>query len=365
MKKKIAALLVGACITGLLAGCGEKQLSNDYITITQYKNLEVPQAGEPTEITDDMVESTITNTRNSSLTDEMMEEQKDQKIADGDTVILDYTGSIDGEEFSGGSASGTSLTLGSGGFIGAEGDYKGFEEQIVGHKVGEDFKIKVKFPDDYNGTEVAGKVADFAITVHGVVPELTDDWVKENSEKSKTVEEYKAEVKADLEKEAETTVKESLKMEALNALTDKTEVKSYPEGEVEEQTQVAKDYYTGMAEAYGLTFEEFLTQSGVTQEEFDAQMKEGAEMAVAQRLAIELVAEEEKLVPSDEEYEEEFAKLAEEYNYEDVDALKEAAKEEDLKMMVLQDRVAEFLVKSVVQVETTDESSTTSSTTNE
>ena len=180
MKKKLIAVIAGVFLMGSLTGCSS-QLSNEYITIKQYKGLEVPQV-EATELTDDQV----TNYVNYFLqADATRTEVTDRAAQTGDTVNIDYVGKVDGVEFQGGSAQGTDLELGSGSFIGANGDYQGFEDQIVGHNKGEQFDITVQFPDTYMNTEMAGKVAVFTITLNGIytvdVPKLTDKWVKENS----------------------------------------------------------------------------------------------------------------------------------------------------------------------------------------
>ena len=108
----------------------------------------------------------------------------DRPAQDGDMVDIDFTGTIDGEEFSGGSAEGYAFQLGSGAMIGATDDYKGFEEQIVGHNTGDEFDIQVQFPEDYSlNPDMSGVVADFHIVLNKIytseVPELTDEWVKE------------------------------------------------------------------------------------------------------------------------------------------------------------------------------------------
>ena len=193
MKKKLIAVIAGVFLMGSLTGCSS-QLSNEYITIKQYKGLEVPQV-EATELTDDQV----TNYVNYFLqADATRTEVTDRAAQTGDTVNIDYVGKVDGVEFQGGSAQGTDLELGSGSFIGANGDYQGFEDQIVGHNKGEQFDITVQFPDTYMNTEMAGKVAVFTITLNGIytvdVPKLTDKWVKENSVEATTVKEYKKEI---------------------------------------------------------------------------------------------------------------------------------------------------------------------------
>ena len=162
-KKKWNAVIISSILAVSLAGCSS-ELSDEYITIKKYKKLEIPKV-EKTEVTDTSVENTINNYL--SLSQER-EEIKDRAAENGDTVDIDYTGTINGQEFSGGSASGAHLILGSGQFLGAEGDYKGFEEQIVGHKPGDNFDITVKFPEAYPNEEVADKPANFNITLNGI-----------------------------------------------------------------------------------------------------------------------------------------------------------------------------------------------------
>ena len=146
MKKRGILILLAGLLTFGLSGCS-KELSDDNITIKQYEGLEVTKV-EETEVTDDMVDNAVNNYLSQDTSVE-------REAEDGDTVKIDYVGTIDGTEFDGGTANGATLVLGEGQYIGAEGDYKGFEEQIVGHKPGENFDITVKFADDYQGTAVA------------------------------------------------------------------------------------------------------------------------------------------------------------------------------------------------------------------
>lgn len=357
MKKRILAAVLGICIAGSLSGCSESQLSNEYITITQYKGLEVAQV-EKTEVTDDMVESEI-NSRLYEATE--TEEITDRASQDGDTVNIDFAGSVDGVEFEGGTAAGVDLVLGSGAMIGATENYKGFEEQLVGHNPGDKFTITVQFPEEYSrDPEMAGKVADFAITLNSIkvstTPELTDDWVAENSEESKNVEEYKKEVKKDLEELYEETAQDSLKKEAVQALAAKTEVTKLPENQVEAQKNEIRTYYESQANMYSLTFADYLGMyMGMTEETFDEQAQVVAEDVVTQKLAIELVAKKKRLEPTEEEYQKAFEKYVETYGFTSVDAMIEQVGEDTLKQMVVQDVVGEYLVKSCVQVEATEE----------
>lgn len=355
MKKKWIALIVSCTLALSLGGCGSS-VSDDYITIKKYKKLEIPKL-EQTEVTDTDVENTI----NSYLA--MSQERKavtGRAAQDGDTVDIDYTGTINGQEFSGGSAVGTSLVLGSGQFLGAEGDYQGFEEQIVGHSVGENFDIMVKFPADYRNTDVADQPANFNITLNGIyemiTPELTDEWVKENSEESGTVEEYKKEVRRTMEENNELQITSILQNAALTAMLDETEVKELPEAQVKAEYQTTEDNYKKIAEGYGLEFEEFLsTYMNKTVEDFEKETQESAEMIVKANLACSLLAKKEKLEPSKSEYEKLIKEYAEQAGSgDDVEAFKERVGEDLLKKAILQRKVADYLVEKSVQVEQTD-----------
>ena len=152
MKKKIMTMMLAAVVAGTLAGCSGK-LSNEYVTVNQYKGLEVSQV-EQTEVTDEQVEQTIQT--NLQATAEKVP-ITDRAAEMGDWVNIDFTGYLDGVAFENGSAQAQDLQLGSGGYIGASGDYAGFEEQIAGHQTGEEFNITVQFPEDYTA-DMAGKV---------------------------------------------------------------------------------------------------------------------------------------------------------------------------------------------------------------
>lgn len=354
MKKRWTALLVSCILALSLAGCSS-EISDDYITIKKYKKLEIPKI-EKTEVTDDSVEYAI----NGQLAkDQEREEVTGRAAENGDTVDIDYVGTANGVEFAGGSASGVMLILGSGQFVRASGDYKGFEEQIEGHEVGDNFDIQVQFPEDYRDESMAGVVADFHITLNAIyenkLPELTDEWVKENSEESKTVEEYKEEVRRRMEENSEQQMTNALQTSVLEALLEETEVKKFPEDEVEAEYKITEDNYKRLADGYGLEFEEFLsTYMNMSMEDFEKRTQESSERIVKANLACRLLAEKKKLEPTEKEYEEEIKKYAENAGYDDVEAFKENMGEEMLKNGIRQRVVADYLVKKCVQVESSD-----------
>ena len=247
MKKKIVSVMMAAMLAASLAGCSG-ELSNDYVTVTQYKGLEVPQPAPAEEVTDDQVEQVIQSNLSASST---QEEITGRAAQTGDVVNIDYTGYIDGEAFDGGSAEGADLELGSGTFIGATDDYAGFEDQIEGHNTGDEFDITVQFPEGYADPTKSGVVAQFHIVLNGIyqqnTAELTDEWVAEHSEDSDTTEEYREEMRGLLEESNEQDVRTQLESGVQDALLSQSEIKEYPEGAVDAQIQQANEYYSYIA----------------------------------------------------------------------------------------------------------------------
>lgn len=266
-------------------------------------------------------------------------------------VNIDFKGSIDGEEFSGGSAQGYDLQLGSGLMIGPTDDYKGFEEQIVGHKTGDEFDIQVQFPEEYT-EDLSGKVADFHIVLNEIytseVPELTDEWVQENSDKSDTVDEYKEEIR-------DYCVDQQLATEMQDAFLAQVEAKKYPEGEVEDQISEGEAYYNQYAVSAGLDLDTFIENyMGMSREDFDAQMKESAQNVVKMKEAVKLLADKLDLEPTEEEYQKAMARYAAMAGTTDVEEYTESVGEDLLKDVIRQDAVMQYLVDQCVQVEQTD-----------
>ncbi len=355
MKKKLITLLTAGVLAFSLAGCSGK-LSNEYVTVKQYKGLEVAQV-LPEDITDDDIDSEIQIRLQMSVKEETI---TDRPAQDGDMVDIDFTGTIDGEEFSGGSAEGYELQLGSGLMIGATDDYKGFEEQIVGHNTGDEFDIQVQFPEDYSmNPDMSGVVADFHIVLNKIytseVPELTDEWVKENSDKSETVDEYKEEIR-------QFCVDQLLATEMQDVFMEQIEVKKYPEDEVEAQISDGEEYYNQYAVSVGVDLDTFIENYlGMSREDFDAEMKKSAQNVVKMKEAVKLLADKLDLEPTEEEYQEGMTRYAVMAGTTDVESYTESVGEDLLKDVIRQDAVMQYLVDKCVQVEQTDSSSDDSS----
>ena len=348
MKKRIAVLLTGvAAASVMLAGCsGSKGLETDEMTISVYKGVEINEVAKPGEVTDEDVENAIQATLQTNATPE---EITDRAVESGDTATIDFTGKINGEEFDGGSSTDYPLVIGSGTFI------EGFEDSVVGHNIGDAYDWQGKFPDDYNNAEYAGKDVVFSITVKGIskqsIPELTDEFVKSVSSESKNVKEYKEEVKKRLESDNKKNYEDGISQSVWQKVLDNTEIKKYPEKEVKKVSDALVEQYKTTAEYYQQDYETFIQdQMGYSVEEFEKQVDDAAKASIKQTMVTEAIADKEKIKMSDDEYKEQLKKIAESFDYEDVDALKDCAEEDDLKDMVLNNLVREWLTENCVQV---------------
>ena len=244
-------------------------------------------------VDDEMIDSQI-NSLLSSYKDEV-----DEAAKDGDTVNIDYVGTIDGVEFDGGSATGYNLTLGSGTFI------PGYEDQLIGAKKGEKVTVKVTFPEDYGNADLQGKDAEFAVTVNTVsrTPELTDEWLKKHAEdletEAKTVAEFRDEQKALLQAQVDYSYNSNVRTEALQQIVDNSEIgmsdamKDYAEAYV-----IKSEIDT--ASRYGYTLANMLDMYGMSVDEFKEEMAGFAADYAAQRIVVATIAEEQGIKASDE-----------------------------------------------------------------
>lgn len=341
MKKKVVAFTLAMSMSAmLLTGCQSKELSNKYATITSYKGVEVDKIDKP-EVSDDDVDAQIQSTMIDHIAD--ITEQRAAK--EGDKAIIDFVGKKDGEAFQGGTSSNYALELGSNTFI------DGFEDGIIGHTPGETFDLNLTFPENYQSTDLAGQEVVFTVTLNGFLPELSDDIVKILADKSETVEEYKKEVKNDLQATKDESYESSLKEAAWNAILDNTEVKEYPEDKVQEYIDMMNEQYETMASYYNMEFEDFLTTyMQMDQDTYDEKVKEAAEKQVKSDLARDLLLDNvKKIDTSDEARQSIYEQYAEYYGYSDVDSFLEAMEkagnmdkvEEMVKLVMVQNWVAD------------------------
>ncbi len=340
MKRKLAVLAAGTlAFAMMMTGCQSSGgLETEEIKISQYKGVEVDQV-EAVEVTEEDIDAAIADVQNTMTIEE------DRAVVDGDTVNIAFLGKMDGEAFDGGSSESYDLVIGSGSFI------DGFEDSIIGHKVGDEFDWEGVFPETYP-EGMAGEDVVFTITVNAIRPELDDAFVQSVSETSKTVDEYREEIRKELEENAEYSETSTLSSAVWEVVLENTEVIKYPEGEVEEYCNAIIDQYKMIAEEYyGTDYETLIVESmNTTVEEFEAEIESQAKDAVKQELVVEAIAEKENIKLDDKTYEEGLQELADANMYSSVDELKESYEEEELRYAVLGNLVGEWLVEHCVQV---------------
>lgn len=330
MKKKLAALLLGVCMTVTLAGC-QKSIEDDNVKISEYKGIKV-KGLELAKVTDKDVENSIQSTLEAEAEHK---EVTDRATKKGDSLEVSYVGKADGETFDQGD-----LTV----EVGGEGFVEGFSEGMEGHKLNETFDISLTLPENYPA-EIAGKDAVFTVTINSIteeiLPELNDEFVQKISDKAKTVDEYKKQVKKDLETSNKKTVESQNKNSAWTEVVKNTELKKEFKEDINESVDLMKEQYTQLAEMYyQVTFEEFLEQSGITEDQFVEKMEKQAKDQLKSKYASKLIAEKEKLELSDKAYKEKYDEYAQSYGYENGDAFIEANGEdgeEKLKESILLD----------------------------
>ena len=319
MRKKL--LILGMCVamvfsmTACKSSSSGKTASNGELTdnskadmqgtlykttvkLGQYKGLKVGESNA--KATEEEIEKAVQNVLESNATDRKYEEGV---LELGDTANIDFEGKINGVAFEGGTSKGYNLKLGGGGFI------KGFEDGLVGKKVGETVELNLKFPDDYKNSstgelsEHAGKDVIFTVTINyfnrSIVPELTDAFVKEYC----TV--YKVETVSELKEYLEKQLVLNKKLSAIwQTLLDSTEI-TYNKGEVAGLVEQMKNQYVQYYNAYGMKLSDYLEYAGMTEEEFDQQMDTSVRNSLKNIVIAMTVAREEGLEVTETEYREE------------------------------------------------------------
>lgn len=283
------------------------------VTLGEYKGLEVPKAD--LEVTEEEIEAELKKEQEKNARTVHVE---DRPAENGDKVTIDFEGFVDGVAFEGGAGKDYPLTLGSHSFI------PGFEEQLVGVSLEQPVDVKVTFPEDYQAEELKGKEAVFKCVIHKIekkeLPELDDDFAKDVSEFD-TLEEYKKEIKDNLEKKKADTAK----TEKENAVVDKAienATMEIPEAMVKTQVNQMIDDFARRIQSQGLTMDQYMQFTGSTMETMQEQMRPQAMKRIQSRLVLEKVAEVENIQISDEKLDEELTKLAEMYKME-LDKFKE------------------------------------------
>ena len=283
------------------------------VTLGEYKGVEVPKT--EIQVTDEEIQAEVDKEReNNSRTIDV----DDRGVEKGDLIKLDFDGSVDGVPFQGGKAEDYPLTVGSGSFI------PGFEDQLIGAKIGEEMEVKVTFPEDYHAEDLKGKEAVFKCTVKAIqvkeLPEADDEFAKDVSEFD-TMAEYREDIKKNLTEKKEAAAKREKEMAAVAKAVENAQME-IPDAMVDEQVRRMADDFTRRMESQGITMQQYMQFTGMDADKLLEQMKPEALKRIQNSLVLEAVAKAENIEISDERLDEEIAKMAESYKME-ADKLKE------------------------------------------
>ncbi|MBQ7968889.1 MAG: FKBP-type peptidyl-prolyl cis-trans isomerase [Clostridia bacterium] len=328
MKKFTLALVLVLALSVVLCSCGKEDKPYDYdldkyVTIGDFPNVEIDM-DKVQEKVDEAVEN---------IAKQYAENLKEGTVEDGDTVNIDYVGKIDGKEFSGGSAKGTDLKIGSKEFI------DGFESGLIGKKIGEKVDLNLVFPDDYK-EELAGKAVVFTVTINSVKartnPDLTDKMVEEKTDYL-TVSEFLKNTKKE-------TIEEMLWDNYLNSC----KVLKYPKAEVKEYYDSMLNSYRQMAVYNGMTLEAMVTSfyGYKSVEEFAEGLADSAMLTVKEEMIIWQTVRKHDISLTDEEYKTLGEELAKEAKYDSLAEYEEATSKTNIKLQLYMDRIIEMSMKA-------------------
>ncbi len=300
-----------------------------YVTIGQYKGLSLDKTVEA--VTDDMVDGRIKEELQNKA-----EEVTEGSVQNGDVVTINYVGTKDGVAFDGGTANNYELTIGSGTFI------DGFEDGIIGMKKGQTKDLDLTFPEEYSSEELAGQEVVFKVTLQSFkrAPELTDDWAAKNTD-CKTAEEYRKEIRTTLEDEAKTSAQNTLRETAWNTVLSASEVKEYPQDDLDIAKTEFKTLYENYAKQGDMTLEDFVKAQGISMDDFEEQSSQYAEYKVKQNLIVQGIMDAENMTLEDEKSLSIQDELIKAYNVKDlaalVDKYGQAAVDESIGLLRVED----------------------------
>lgn len=309
------------------------------IELADYNGIEVEAVLAP--VTEEEIDREIDTVRRRNARET---EVTDRAAAMGDIAVIDYEGFVDGVAFDGGKDEGHRLTLGSGQFI------PGFEEGVVGHNAGEEFDVNVTFPTEYHAAELAGKVAVFKVKLNSIIfeelPELDDDFAVEVSSFD-TFAEYRSDVAAKIEKRHQTNADREVEEKVQNALAEKVTA-VIPDAMVDREVEAMVRDGESRMQMQGMDFKTYLQYFGMDLDGYKEQVRPAALTRVKTELALEKVAELEKIEISEEDIENEYKQISTDYNVE-IDYAKSALPSEEIVRSLTLRRAVEA-VKSTAKV---------------
>lgn len=318
------------------------------VKLGEYKGMEVP--AQDTTVTDADVDNALETKRQQQAELVLKEDKPAEK---GDTVVIDYKGSVDGEEFDGGSAENYSLELGSGSFI------PGFEDQLIGHNADEDVDVNVTFPEDYHAKNLAGKDALFKVKIHEIkekqLPELDDDFAKDVDEDVDTLAELKEKTKKQLQEEKDNQAKAAIEDAAINKAVANAEIQDIPQAMLDDDTNRQMQQYLAGMQQQGISPQMYFQITGTKEEDLKKQFANDAAQRVKTNLVLEAIVDDANLDATDEEIAKEISDLAKQYGMEE-DAVKKALSKDMLMHDIKIRKAVDLVADSAKQVKDDEKS---------
>ncbi len=312
------------------------------ITLGEYKGIEVEK--KTAEVTDEEVDTEISRVRENNS---RMITVDDRATQEGDTVIINFDGYVDGEQFEGGKAEDYSLVLGSHTFI------DNFEEQLIGKNAGDSVEVHVTFPDMYQAEELRGKDAVFYVEINDIkvkeLPDIDDEFAQDVSDFD-TLEEYKEDLKKKLLENKEAALEREKEEEVIGAIIENSQME-IPDPMVDAQTRQITQEFAQRLQAQGLSMEQYMQLTGLTLQKMIDELKPQALKRIQSRLVLEAVAAAENIEVSDEDYDKEVERMAEAYNMEKdkLTGLISDNEKEQIRMDIAVQKAVELVVASAAE----------------
>ncbi|MDD6692118.1 MAG: trigger factor [Lachnospiraceae bacterium] len=316
------------------------------VELGQYKGVEIEKV-DVKEVTEEDIDAELKRQQNANA---KITDVTDRPVQNGDMIKLDFDGSIDGTPFDGGKAENYDLTVGSGSFI------PGFEDQLVGMNAGEEKDVTVTFPEDYHAKDLAGKEAVFHCRVNSIrekkLPELNDEFADEVSEFD-TLDEYKADIKKNIEVKREEDAKTRRENEAVDAVIKNATIE-IPEAMMRTQEEELADQMAQNLRYQGMNLQDYLKYTNMSEEQFITSMQPQADRTIRTRLTLQAVVKAENIEVSDEEFDEELQKIADQYKA-PLDEIKKYYESDEAKKSLTEDiavqKAVTFVAENAVEVE--------------
>lgn len=317
------------------------------VELGQYKDIEVPKQSTRVLVKDVNAELEKKREQNAELV------LKKGKAAKGDTVTIDYKGTIDGKAFDGGSAENYSLQLGSGTFI------PGFEDQLIGHKAGDEVDVVVTFPKDYGAKDLAGKEAHFAVKIHEVkskeLPKLDDEFAKDVDDSVDTLDELKDKIKKQLKEDKEAAAKDAIQEASIEKAVANAKIDKIPEAMIQEDVDTQMNQYLGNIQRQGIDPQTYFKITNTSEADLRSQLSKDAAERVKTNLVLEAIVAKEGLKATEKEMNQEIKDLAAEYNMDEKvvrNTLSNDMLEHDITVRKAMDLIADSAKQVAVKKET-------------